>query len=74
MGKEFMHVQNHYILYHEYTFKDLDKCPVYSASRYKDNVCYYGGNNQGLADRNKRKGKGVRNSVASVEPDTLGIF
>ena len=36
-------------------------------------VC--GGDNQGSADRNKRKRKGGRNGVASVEPDntSLGI-
>ena len=49
---------------------NLDKCPVCSANRYKNNVGYCGGDSQGPADRNKRKRKG-----ASVEPPdtTLGI-
>ena len=57
------------------TFKDFDKCHVCSASRYKNNAGYCGGDNQGPADRNKRKRKGAANSVASVEPldTTLGI-
>ena len=38
-------------------------------------VSICGGDNQGSADRNKRKRKGGRNGVASVEPDntSLGI-
>jgi len=56
---------NHCILYREDTSKDLDKCTVCSASWYKNNAGYYGGDNQGPSDVNKRKGKGV----ASVEPD-----
>ena len=57
------------------TFKDFDKCHVCSASRYKNNAGYCGGDNQGPADRNKRKRKGATNSVASVEPPdtTSGI-
>jgi hypothetical protein len=58
------------------TFKDLDKCLVCSASRYKNNAGYCGGDNQGAADGNKSKRKDGRNSVAFVEPadTTLGIF
>jgi hypothetical protein len=57
------------ILYRRYTFKDLDKCLVCSASRYKNKAGYCDGDNQGLADGNKRKRKvTARNSVASVEP------
>jgi hypothetical protein len=76
MGVERIHAYpNHCILYRENTFKDLDKCSVCSASRYKNNSGYCGGDIQGSGDGNKRKMKGVRNSVASVEsPDTtLGI-
>ena len=71
MGVERIHAcPNHYILYRRDTFKDLDKCLVCSASRYKNNAGYCGDDNQGLADRNKRKRQG-----ASVEPPdtTLGI-
>jgi hypothetical protein len=62
-------------LYRRDTFKDLDKYPVCSAIRYKNNAGYCGGDNQGPGDRNKRKRKGATNSVASVEPadSTLGI-
>jgi len=52
------------------TFKDLDKCHVCSANRYKNNAGYCGGDNQSPVDRNKTKRQG-----ASVEPPdtTLGI-
>ena len=60
---------NHCILYHGDAFKDLDKCPVCSANRYKNNAGYCGGDNQGPADRNKRKRKGAANSVVEA-PDT----
>jgi hypothetical protein len=77
MGVERIHAcPNHYILYRGDTFKDLDKCPVCSASRYKNNAGYYDGDNQGIADGNKRKRKGTaRNSIASIEPANtiLGI-
>jgi hypothetical protein len=66
---------NYCILYRGDTFNDLNKSPVCSASRYENDTGYCGGDNQGPADGNKRKRKGARNSVASVEPDdtTLGI-
>jgi hypothetical protein len=66
---------NHCILYHGDTFKDLNKCSVCSASPYKNNSGYCSGDIQGSGDGNKRKRKGARNSVASVEPadTTLGI-
>ena len=50
---------NHCILYRLDTFKDLKKCPVCSASRYKTNAGYNGDDNQ----------------VSSVEADnaTLGM-
>jgi hypothetical protein len=73
IGVEKIHAcPNHY---RRDTFKDLDKCPVCSASRYKNNTGYCGGDNQGPADGNKRKRKDATNSVASVEPPdpTLGI-
>jgi hypothetical protein len=76
MGVERIHAcPNHCILYHGDTFKDLDKYPVCSSSRYKNNADYCGGDNQGPGDGNKRKRKGATNSVASVEPayTTLGI-
>jgi len=71
MGVERIHAcLNHCILYRGDTFKDLDKCPVCSSNRYKNNAGYYGGDNRGPTDRNKRKRQG-----ASVEPPdtTLGI-
>jgi hypothetical protein len=74
MGVERIHAcPNHCILYHGDTFKDLKKCPVCSASRYKNNAGYYGDDNHGPTDMNKRNT--AKNSVASVEPDdaTLGI-
>jgi hypothetical protein len=77
IGVERIHAcPNLYILYHDDTFEDLDKCPVCSASRYKNNSSYCGGDIQGPGDRNKRKSKDARNSVASVEPTdtTLGIY
>jgi hypothetical protein len=76
MGVERIHAcPNHYISYRGDTFKDLDKCPVYSASRYKNNSGYYGGDIQGSDDGNKRKMKSARNSVTLVESvdTTLGI-
>jgi hypothetical protein len=62
-------------LYRGNIFEDLDKCPVCSASQYKNNAGYYGGNIQGSGDGNKRNRKGARNRIALVEPaDTnLGI-
>jgi len=46
MGVERIHAcLNHCILYRGDTFKDLDKCPVYSTNRYKNNTGYCGGNN-----------------------------
>ena len=74
MGVERLHAcPNHCILYRGDTFKDLDKCPVCSASRYKNNAGYCGDNNQGPSNVNKRNV--AKNSVTSVEPDdaTLGI-
>jgi hypothetical protein len=51
----------------------LKKCPVCSASWYKNNAGYCGDDNHDPTDVNKRSM--ARNSVASVEPDdaTLGI-
>ena len=47
MGVERIHAcPNHYILYRGDTFKDLKKCPVCSASRYKTNAGYSGDDNQ----------------------------
>jgi hypothetical protein len=76
MGVERIHAcPNHCILYRGDSFKNLDKCAICSASRYKNNAGYYGGDIQGPGDGNKRKRKGARNSVAFVEPadTTLGI-
>jgi hypothetical protein len=76
IGVEGIHAYPNYcILYRGDTFKDVDKFPVCFASRYKNNSGYYGGDIQGSGDGNKRKMKGARNSVASVElADTsLGI-
>ena len=47
-GVERIHAcPNHCILYRGDTFKDLKKCLVCSASRYKNNAGYCGDNNQG---------------------------
>jgi len=47
MGVKRIHAcPNHCILYRGDTFKDLKKCPVCSASRYKTNAGYSGDNNQ----------------------------
>ena len=57
-------------------FKDLKKCPVCFASRYKNNAGYCGDNNQGPTGVNKGKGNMAKNnSAASIETDdaTLGI-
>ena len=44
MGVERIHAcPNHCILYCGDTFKDLDKCPVWFANRYKNNAGYCGG-------------------------------
>jgi hypothetical protein len=66
---------NHCILYRGDTFKDLNKCPVCSTSRYKNNAISYDGDNQGPTNANKMKGNIAKNSVASIELDdtTLGI-
>jgi hypothetical protein len=77
MGVERIHAYPNYcILYREDTFKDLKKCDVCSASRSKNNSGYCGGDIQGPGDGNKRKRKGAKNSVTSVEPadTTLGIY
>ena len=74
MGVERLHAcPNHCILYHGDAFKDLDKCPVCSANRYKNNAGYCGGDNQGPGDRNKKKRNGAANSVAEAPDTTLGI-
>ena len=39
-----------------------------------DNASYSGGDNQGPADRNKRKRKGAANSVVEPLDTTLGIY
>jgi hypothetical protein len=53
MGVERIHAwRNHCILYRDDTFKDLNKCPICSASQYKNNAGYYGGDKQSLADGN----------------------
>ena len=64
---------NYCILYRGDTFKDLDKCPVCSANRYKNNAGYCGGDNQDPGDWNKRKRKGATNSVVEAPDTTLGI-
>ena len=67
---------NYCILYRGDTFKDLNKCPVCSASRYKNNARYCGDDNQDPTNVNKGKGNVVNNnSAASVELDdaTLDI-
>jgi hypothetical protein len=56
-------------------FQRLGQYPVCCASRYKNNADYYGGDNKGPGDGNKRKRNGATTSAASVEPadTTLGI-
>jgi hypothetical protein len=76
IGVERIHAYpNHCILHHGDAFKDLDKCPICKSSQYKNNAGYCGGDIEGPGDGNKRKKKGGRNSVASVEPadTTSGI-
>uniref|UniRef100_K3ZL15 Uncharacterized protein n=1 Tax=Setaria italica TaxID=4555 RepID=K3ZL15_SETIT len=76
IGVERIHAcPNHCILYRRDTFKGLDKYLVCFASRYKNNSNYCDDDRQGPTDGNKRKRKGVGNSVAIVEPKdtTLGI-
>ena len=77
MGVERIHAcPNHCILYHGDAFKDLKKCPICSASRYKNNAGYCGDDNQGLTGVNKGKENMAKNnSAASIETDdaTLGI-
>jgi hypothetical protein len=74
MGVERIHAYpNHCILYHGDTFKDLEKSAICSASRSKNDAGYYGGDNQGPANGNKRKRKRARNSVASVQPTDTNL-
>ena len=74
MGVERIHAcPNHYILYCGDAFKDLEKYPVCSANRYKNNAGYCGGDIQDPGDRNKRKMKGAANSVVEAPDTTLGI-
>ena len=57
-------------------FKDLKKCPVCFASRYKNNIEYCGDDNQDPTNVNTGKGNVAKNNSATcVEPDddTLGI-
>ena len=75
MGVERIHAcPNHCILYRGDTFKDLDKCPVCSASRYKNNAGYYDDDNQGPSSGNKRKGNGVGSVDELEDVDTLSIY
>ena len=78
MGVERIHAcPNYCILYRGDAFKDLKKCPVRSASRYKNNAGYYGDDNQGPTGVNKGNGNMAKiNSTVSIETDdaTLGIY
>ena len=65
---------NYCILYRGDTFKDLNKCPVCSASRYKNNAGYCGDDNQGPIDVNKGKGNVAKNSVASIVSDDATLL
>ena len=48
MGVEIIHAcPNYCILYRGNAFKDLDKCHVCYANRYKNNAGFCGGDNQG---------------------------
>ena len=59
MGVERIHAcPNHCILYRGDAFKDLDKCPIYSANRYKNNAGYCGGDNQGPGDKEQKEEEG----------------
>ena len=75
-GVERIHAcPNNCILYRGDAFKDLKKCPVCSASRYKNNAGYFGDDNEDPTNVNKGKGNVAKNnSAASIEPDdaTLG--
>jgi hypothetical protein len=56
---------NHCILFRGDTFKDLNKCPRYGASRYKDNDLYSGGE---ASTGNKRTKKGTKKAVQESQP------
>ena len=77
MGVERIHTcPNHCILYRGDAFKDLKKCPVCSASQYKNNAGYCVDDNEGPISANKGKGNMAKNnSAASIETDdaALGI-
>ena len=75
MGVERIHAcPNHCIWYRGDCFKDMKKCPVCSASRYKNNAGYYGDDNQGPSSGNKRKGNGVASIDELEDIDTLSIY
>jgi len=75
MGVERIHAcPNHCILYRGDAFKDLKKCPVRSASRYKNNAGYCGDDNQDPTGVNKGKGNMAKNnSAASIETDDTNL-
>ena len=66
MGVEKIHAcPNHCILFHGETFKSLDKCPRYEASRYKNNDLYSGDKASTGKKRNK---KGTKKVVQESQP------
>ncbi|CAN6226636.1 unnamed protein product [Urochloa humidicola] len=67
---------NHCILYRGDAFKELDKCSVCGANRYKNNAGYCEGDGNVQTDGNKRKRNGRKKGgvVCSEQPDTsLGV-
>ena len=72
MGVEKIHAcPNHCILFHGDTFKDLDKCPRYGASRYKNNDIFSGDE---ASTGNKRNKKGGKKAVQeSQQPENIPL-
>jgi hypothetical protein len=66
MGVERIHAcPNNCILYCGDTFKDLKKCHVCSASRYKTNAGYCGDDNKDPTDVDKGEGNVAKNNSAA---------
>ena len=72
MGVEKIHAcPNHCILFHDDTFKSLDKCPRCGASRYKNNDLY-DGDEASTGNKRKKGGKKVVQDSQHLEDIPLG--
>jgi len=70
MGVQRIHAcPNHCILYRGDAYKNLDKCPVCGAKRYKNNAGYCGREEKDQTDEIKRKRRGG-SVVSNEKPDT----